>query len=89
MRDVQAASLLAFALALPLAFLAVVPESAISKTLFDVISAVSALFPFKAALDAVDRGLGAGGSMAPPLLHLAILAFAYGLLARRTVRRAA
>ena len=86
-RDVQAASLLAFALALPLAFLAVVPSSAISATLFDVLSAVSALFPFKPALDALDRALGAGGSMAIPVAHLALLAALYGVVARLALRR--
>ncbi len=86
-RDVQAASLLAFALALPLAFLAVVPSSAVSATLFDVLRAVSALFPFKPALDALDRGLGAGGSIALPVAHLALLAAVYGAGARLAVRR--
>ena len=41
-REVQAASLLAFVLSLPLAFLAVVPEGSVSQTLYDVISAISA-----------------------------------------------
>ena len=89
MRDVQAASLLAFALALPLAFLAVVPESAVSATLFDVLAAISALFPFKPALDALDSALGAGGSLAGPLAHLALLTAVYGTAARLAVRRAA
>src|SRR5262249_15183462 len=41
-REVQASSLLAFVLSLPLAFLAVVPEGSVSQTLYDVISAISA-----------------------------------------------
>lgn len=87
-RDVQAASLLAFALALPLAFLAVVPQSAVSPALFDVIGAVSAAFPFKPALHGLDAALGAGGSMAGPAAHLAGLAVAYAVAARAAIRRA-
>ena len=88
-RDVQAASLLAFALALPLAFLAVVPEGAVSATLFDVVTAISALFPFKPALRALDAALGSGGSLGVPIAHLALLAGVYGAAARLAVRRAA
>ena len=88
-RDVQAASLAAFALALPLAFLAVVPQSAVSATLYDAIRAVSAVFPFRPALDALDRALGSGGSLAGPLVQLALLTVAYGAAARLAVRRAA
>ena len=46
-RDVRAASLLAFMLCLPLAFLALVPSGAVAPALYDVIRAVSAAFPFK------------------------------------------
>ena len=46
-RDVETATLLAFALALPLAFLALVPQNAVSAGLYDVIAVVSAAFPFK------------------------------------------
>ena len=46
-REVRAASLLAFMLCLPLAFLALVPSGAVSPALYDVIRAVSAVFPFK------------------------------------------
>ena len=88
-RDVQAASLLAFALALPLAFLAVVPESAVSDGLYHVIAVISALFPFKPGLRALDAALGSGGAMGVPLAHLAVLAVAYGAAARVAVRRAA
>jgi ABC-2 type transport system permease protein len=55
-RDVRAASLLAFMLCLPLAFLALVPSGAVAPALYDVIRAVSAVFPFKPALDALDAG---------------------------------
>ena len=55
-REVQASSLLAFVLSLPLAFLAIVPEGSVSQTLYDVIAAISAAFPFKPALDALACG---------------------------------
>ncbi len=87
-REVQAASLLAFVLSLPLAFLAVVPQGAVSAGLFDVISVVSALFPFEPALDALGDALG-DGAMGGDLLHLAVLAAVYGLVARVALPRAA
>jgi ABC-2 type transport system permease protein len=86
-REVRAASLLAFMLALPLAFLALVPSGAVSTGLYDVIRVISALFPFKATLDALDAGLNDAGSMGVPLLHLAILFAAYGAISRLALRR--
>ncbi len=86
-REVQAASLLAFVVALPLAFLAIVPESSVSGALYDVISGISAAFPFKPALEALNRGLSGGEGIAGPLLHLAGLAAAYAALARLALRR--
>ncbi len=85
-KEVQAASLLAFVLSLPLAFLAIVPEGAVSATLYDVISAISALFPFEPALDALAVALGSG-AMGWNLLHLALLAAGYGLVARVALAR--
>lgn len=87
-REVQAASLLAFVIALPLAFLAIVPESSVSSGLYDVIRAISAAFPFKPALDALDAALSRGG-LGLPILHLLILAVIYGVVARMAVRRLA
>jgi ABC-2 family transporter protein len=86
-RDVRAASLLAFMLCLPLAFLALVPSGAVAPALYDVIRAVSALFPFKPALDALDAGLNDAGDLGGPLLHLAALAAGFGLLARLALQR--
>ncbi len=85
-RDVETATLLAFALALPLAFLALVPQNAVSAGLYDVIRVISAAFPFKPALDALQRGLD-GQPLAGPSLHLAGLAVAYGVAARLGLRR--
>jgi ABC-2 type transport system permease protein len=87
-REVRAASLLAFGLSLPLAFLALVPSGAVSGGLDDVISAISFVFPFKAALQALDAAVnGASPSLPGPLVHLAVLAAAFGALARLGLRR--
>ncbi len=70
-REVRVASLLAFMLALPLAFLALVPSGAVAPAVYDAISVVSALFPFKPTLDALDAALNDSGALGAPLLHLA------------------
>ena len=86
-REVRAASLLAFMLCLPLAFLALVPSGAVAPALYDVIRAVSAAFPFKPALDALDAALNDAGDLGGPLIHLAGLALVFGALARLGLSR--
>ncbi len=87
-REVRAASLLAFMVSLPVAFLSLVPSGSVAPTLYDLIGIVTALFPFKPALHAMERALDASGpSMAAALIHLAVLTAAYGLLARLALRR--
>jgi ABC-2 type transport system permease protein len=86
-RDVRAASLLAFMLCLPLAFLALVPSGAVAPALYDVIRAVSAAFPFKPALDALDAALNDAGELGGPLLHLAALTLVFGALGRLALER--
>jgi ABC-2 type transport system permease protein len=86
-RDVRAASLLAFMLCLPLAFLALVPSGAVAPGLYDVIRAVSAVFPFKPSLDALDAALNDAGDLGGPLLHLTGLTLAFGALSRLALRR--
>jgi ABC-type transport system involved in cytochrome c biogenesis permease component len=86
-RDVRAASLLAFMLSLPLTFLALVPSGAVSSALFDLVRVVSALFPFKPTLDALDAALNESGGLVVPLLHLAGLSLGFGLLSRVALRR--
>ena len=86
-REVRAASLLAFMLCLPLAFLALVPSGAVAPALYDVIRAVSAAFPFKPTLDALDAALNDSGGLAGPLLHLALLFGVFGGLARLALAR--
>jgi len=85
-REVQAASLLAFLLSLPIAFLALVPAGAVSSGLYDVINVVSGFFPFKPALRALDAALN-GGSLGTPVLHLLALTAAFALIARLSLRR--
>ena len=49
-----------------------------APALYDVIRAVSAAFPFKPALDALDAALNDAGDLGGPLLHLAGLTLAFG-----------
>jgi ABC-2 type transport system permease protein len=88
-REVRAASLLAFLLSLPLAFLALVPSGSIAVGLYDAIGVISFVFPFKATLQALDAAVnGAAPSLGGSLLHLAALTLAFGVLARIGLRRA-
>ena len=87
-REVRAASLLAFGLSLPLAFLALVPSGAVGAGLYDAIRVISFVFPFKAALQALDAAVnGASPSIGGPLAHLAGLTVLFGALARAGLRR--
>ena len=71
-REVSAASLMALLVSLPVAFVALVPGTAVSagvKTLLDVIAFV---FPFKAALEAISNAFsGTSPGIGLPLVHLA------------------
>jgi hypothetical protein len=88
-REVRAASLLAFLLSLPLAFLALVPSGAVGSGLYDAIGVVSFVFPFKASLQALDAAVnGASPSIGASLAHLAGLAVLFGGLALAGLRRA-
>ena len=87
-KEVRAASLLAFLLSLPVAFLALVPAGSVSGWVDGVIQVVCAVFPFKATLQALDVALNdAPESFAGPLLHLAALVVAYLVIARLALRR--
>lgn len=88
-REVRAASLLAFLLSLPLAFLALVPSGSVAAGLYDVIRAVSFAFPYKAALEALDAAVnGASPGIGVSIAHLVGLALLFGVLARLGLRRA-
>jgi hypothetical protein len=87
-REVRAVSLLAFMITLPIAFLSLVPSGAVSPVAFDAIRYLTALFPFKPALQALTAALDeAGPGIGGPLAHLAILFVAYAALARLALRR--
>ena len=86
-REVRAASLMAFMLSLPIAFLALVPSGSVSQALYDVTSAISALFPFKPTVDALNAALNDAGGLGRALLHLAALVAGYGVIARASLRR--
>ena len=62
------------------------PSGSVAAGLYHVIQAISAVFPFKPALDALDAAIN-GGGIGLPLLHLAILAAAFGVVARMSLRR--
>ncbi len=86
-REVRAVSLLAFMVTLPIAFLSLIPSGAVGGGVYDAIGVITAVFPFKPALEALTAALDPGDSIGGPLLHLAVLAAAYGLLARLALRR--
>jgi ABC-2 family transporter protein len=87
-REVRAVSLLAFMVTLPIAFLSLVPSGAVGPGIFDAIKVVTAVFPFKPALQAMTAALDSAGSgIGGPLAHLAILIVAYGSIARFALRR--
>ena len=87
-KEVRASSLLAFMLSLPIAFLSLVPSGTVNVTVFNVIEFVRSLFPFDPALDAIQGALDAAGpDMVWPLIHLALVAIAYGAIARLALRR--
>jgi ABC-type transport system involved in cytochrome c biogenesis permease component len=87
-REVSAASLLAFLLSLPIAFLALVPATAVSGALKSVLDAISFLFPFRPALQAIDNAFsGSAPGIGWPLVHLAVLTLAFWALARLALRR--
>jgi len=87
-REVRAASLLAFLLSLPLAFLALVPSGGVSPLLYDIIQVISAVFPFKPSLDAINRAVNdTGPSIAQSMAHLAALIVFFGVAARAGLKR--
>ncbi len=82
-REVRAASLLAFALILPVAVLALIPSGTVSSGVYAVISVVDFVFPVRPALDALSAALAPTDQSLPgPLVHLAVLAVVLGAIAR-------
>jgi ABC-2 type transport system permease protein len=87
-REVSAASLMAFLVSLPIAFVALVPANAVSGTLKSVLDVIAFLFPFKAALQAVSNAFtGTSPQIGLPLVHLLVLAVVFGGVATVSMRR--
>jgi len=87
-REVSAASLMAFLVSLPIAFVALVPASAVSGVVKTVLDVIAFLFPFKPALQAASNAFsGTAPGIGLPLLHLAVLAAAFAGLAWLAMRR--
>jgi hypothetical protein len=79
---------MAFLVSLPIAFVALVPASAVSGALKTVLDVVAFLFPFKPALQAIANAFsGTAPGIGLPLLHLAVLAVIFGGLATVAMRR--
>ena len=87
-REISAASLLAFLVSLPIAFVALVPASAVSGALKAGLDAVAFVFPFRAALQAASNAFaGTAPGIGWPLVHLAVLTLGFWALARLALRR--
>ena len=87
-REVSAASLLAFLVSLPIAFVALVPGDTVLGGVRAVLDVVAFVFPFRAALQAASNAFsGTAPGIGWPLLHLLGLALAFALLARVAMRR--
>jgi ABC-type transport system involved in cytochrome c biogenesis permease component len=87
-REVSAASLLAVLMSLPVAFVALVPGTAVSSGVRSALDVVAFVFPFRAALDATGNAFSAASpGMIGPLAHLVVLALVFGVVARLAIRR--
>jgi ABC-2 type transport system permease protein len=87
-REVSAASLMAFLVSLPIAFVALVPASAVSGAMQTILNVIAFLFPFKAALQAVSNAFsGTSPGIGLPLVHLVVLAAVFGGIATLSMRR--
>jgi ABC-2 type transport system permease protein len=87
-RDVSVASLMAFLVSLPIAFVALIPATAVSGALKTVLDAVAFVFPFKATLQAITNAFsGTAPGIGWPLLHLVVLTVVFAALARLALRR--
>lgn len=87
-REVSAASLMALLVSLPIAFVALVPASAVAGGVRTLLDVVAFLFPFKPGLEAVSNAFsGTAPGIGWPLLHLFVQALVFWGLARVAVRR--
>ncbi len=87
-REVSVASLMAVLLSLPIAFIALIPSTAVSGALGSVLDAIAFVFPFRAALQAVSNAFsGTAPAIGWPLVHLVGLTLLFAALARLAMRR--
>ena len=87
-RDVSIASLLAFLISLPVAFIALVPGTVVSGALATVLNVIAFIFPFRPALQAVSNAFsGTAPALWLPLLQLVLQALLFGTLARFALTR--
>ena len=87
-REVRSASLLVFALSLPMVALALVPSGAVFGALDAVIDVANFVLPFKWALQALGAAVNDAEPALPvPLLHLAALTVLFAGVARLALRR--
>jgi hypothetical protein len=87
-REVSAASLMAFLVSLPIAFVALVPSTAVSGAVASVLNVIAFLFPFKAGLQAASNAFsGTSPGIGLPLLHLVALTLVFAGLAVVAMRR--
>jgi ABC-2 type transport system permease protein len=79
---------MALLLSLPIAFIALVPSTAVSGGIRALLDVLAFIFPFKAALEAASNAFtGAAPGIVGPLAHLLVLALVFAALARVAVRR--
>lgn len=87
-REVSVASLMALLVSLPVAFVALVPGTAVSGGVRALLDVVAFVFPFKPALEAASNAFtGSAPGIVGPLVHLLVLAAVFGVLARVAIRR--
>jgi ABC-type multidrug transport system permease subunit len=87
-REVATASLMAFLLALPIAFCALVPAGAVSPAVHAVLTGVGFCFPFAPALGAASNAFsGTAPGVLLPLVHLVVLAGVFLALGRLALSR--
>lgn len=87
-REVRSASLLVFALSIPMAALALVPSGALTGAPDTAIDVVNFVLPFKWALQALDAAVNdAEPALLAPALHLLGLTLFFGAVARLAMRR--
>jgi ABC-2 type transport system permease protein len=87
-REVSAASLMALLVSLPVAFVALVPATAVSGGVGALLDVLAFVFPFKAALQAASNAFsGTAPGMLGPLVHLLVLTAVFAGLGRLAVSR--